>query len=100
VRQLQTFGPGVSSAPLMQCRRLDHAAFPRNELGTASTTGISPTARTCQFSTRSLDNRAQKQCLEKSPPLSSSASMEPRALAENEGYLSLRRNGLRTKIAS
>ena len=58
-RQLQNFGLGVSSAPLRQCRRLHHAAFPQNTLGTASVTGIFPAARTCEFSTRSLDNRAQ-----------------------------------------
>ena len=45
LRPLQTFGPGVSSAPLMQCGRLDHAAFPRTKLVTASTTGIFPAAR-------------------------------------------------------
>jgi hypothetical protein len=35
-RQLQTFGPGVSNAPSMQCRRPDDAAFPPNKLGAAS----------------------------------------------------------------
>jgi len=73
MRQLQTFGLGVSSAPLMQCRRLDHVAFPQNKLITASATGIFPAARTCEFSTRSLDNRAQKQPFENSLPFSCSA---------------------------